>query len=128
MGSYKDLWPINLDDLTEDERKVVLNGCGAKGVKVPHFGYFCDACNEHDLRYWQGGDERKRALADALFLADMREAASRAAWWKRGALYGAAWLYYRAVKKAGMFVFPYGTSRTRADLKAAARKLRWSQR
>ena len=100
-------------DLTPYERELVVDGCGlkARGLVVPDFGVFDDACAQHDAGYWQGGSEADRQRYDRQFLLDMLAASRRQSWWKRPWLSLAAWTYYRAVQRGGALVFGYRSPR-----------------
>ena len=52
------------------------NGCGAcsgfwKFFKPPHYKFFVDECNQHDIAYNIGGDEKDRKGADRKLFFDM---------------------------------------------------------
>lgn len=67
--------PISYWGATEDERKAVCNGCGAKGgVKVPNTFYglsIKDSCNIHDWMFKEGTTWADMLFANAIFLLNM---------------------------------------------------------
>lgn len=61
--------------LTREQRKEICNGCGAKGgIPIPDSFLFLDiseACNIHDFRYWIGGTQEDKDIADEEFLDNL---------------------------------------------------------
>lgn len=104
--------PCRFRNLTEIEKKVICNGCGAKGgwFKPPNYT-FTASCNRHDFSYWLGGDEGGRKRADRGFLDAMlydakwksvsRWGFNLRPWWRRYWFKGAAYRYYWAVRIGG---------------------------
>ncbi len=117
--------PCRYRNLTEVEKNVICNGCGAKGgwFKPPNY-CFTASCNHHDFNWWLGGnrddlDKSNRAffksmLQDAIWrhtgtqggaLVAWRYAGNdgrvehfvKRPWWRRVWYKGAAWRYYWAV-------------------------------
>lgn len=94
--------------LSDRERAALGNGCGSKGGWFDPPDYlFTASCCHHDFNYWLGGSEADRAKADRQFLVAMLIDASRAPWWARWWLRGAAWRYYLAVRWFGARHFNY---------------------
>jgi endogenous inhibitor of DNA gyrase (YacG/DUF329 family) len=63
---------IRYEDLTEDQKERICNGCGPKAGWVPVPEFFCHAsCDKHDFSYWIGGTEEDRHKADDGFLRAM---------------------------------------------------------
>lgn len=114
---------IAYECLSEDEIFLVANGCGAKNAPVPDWGYFMDACGEHDLRYWEGGTEADRYIADREFYINMHKAARKARWYLKWPLYAAARFYFAVVKRTGVLTYHYGERRTLEDLEALKQHL-----
>lgn len=48
--------PVKYEDLTEDQKNEICNGCGGKGglVKPPYRVFFNPICHRHDYDYWCG--------------------------------------------------------------------------
>lgn len=67
--------PISYWESTEEQRKEVCNGCGAKGgVKFPNTFYglsIKDSCNIHDWMWNEGTTLADKLFADAIFLMNM---------------------------------------------------------
>lgn len=109
---------LKYSDLTQEQKKIITNGCGGKGMglKPPQF-FFNASCNHHDFYYWRGGTEEDRTIADIQFLDAM---------WKDteladnifGKLYNktAALVYFSAVRLFGWHYFYYGTMKTTYNL------------
>ena len=96
---------IRYHDLTEEQKKVICNGCGPKGGWMPVPEFFCHAsCNHHDFNYWLGYREIDREKADKQFYVEMKKDAERNPW-KRVV----AWSYYKAVRWFGGACFHYST-------------------
>jgi hypothetical protein len=94
---------IRYRDLTEEQKKIVCNGCGPKGGWVPVPDFFCKAsCDHHDFRYWKGGSEADREAADHDFLVMMLEDAG-----SNPAKQTIAITYWMAVRLFGAFCFHY---------------------
>jgi hypothetical protein len=109
---------ISFKDLTEEEKKLVCNGCGGKGglIDPPEF-FFKASCNHHDFNYWRGCTESDRKKADKGFYEAMKEDVKLQPVFKRPFFYLMAWIYYRAVRWQGKKFFNYGDRRrTREDL------------
>lgn len=117
---------IRLVDLTASQRAAICNGCGSKGgpfawLKPPKL-CFTDACDQHDLAYWVGGDAGAKARADLDLWIGCSEALE--AWEAekpRGRIgvalrWVAAWVFWQAVRLGGRWSFHYGRPRTDADL------------
>lgn len=104
---------IRFRHLTEEEKKIICNGCGPKGgpIPVPEF-VFTEACNHHDFNYWIGANGLQRKKADLQFLMEMLLEAGGVAKYIR-----LANLYYRAVRIFGYFCFNYAKrQRNKRDL------------
>lgn len=114
--------PCRFRNLTEVEKNVICNGCGAKGgwFKPPEY-CFTASCNRHDFSYWLGGESFERKRADEGFLRAMiydaywmirknlygRPVLKRRPWWRRYWLKGAAYRYHWAVRLGGKKSFNY---------------------
>lgn len=105
------------ENLHDDERRVITNGCGAKGgwVKPPQFR-FKASCDHHDFGYWRGGDETDRKIADARFFGAMVTDAAMLSWYRRPVHLLLSYVYYRAVRFGGRSAFHYGQKRGWEDL------------
>ena len=67
--------PLSYWEATEEQRKAVCNGCGAKGgVNVPDSMYFLCvtlACNIHDWMYKEGKTLGDFFFANAVFIMNL---------------------------------------------------------
>lgn len=97
-------------ELSDNQKKLICNGCGAKGgiVNPPDF-IFKASCNHHDFLYWVGNTEEERKYADKAFYKYMKIDISE----KKGVIKKAyyhiwAYAYYRAVRLFGKKYFNYG--------------------
>jgi hypothetical protein len=108
---------IRYGDLTDAQRALVCNGCGAKGgfINPPEFR-FGASCDHHDFNYWIGGDDSDRLRADRQFFRAMLDDARELPQMSRYAHVAAAWIYFRSVRLWGGGAFHYGTPRTARDL------------
>lgn len=99
---------VRFRDLTEDQKKLICNGCGPKGgyFKPPNF-IFKDSCNHHDFNYWLGYTEKDRKKADLQFYQAMKRAIKLQPWYKRFYYYIVAYIYYRSVRYFGKSAFNY---------------------
>ena len=106
-------------DLSEEQKKKICNGCGAKGswIKVPDFR-FVASCDQHDFYYWRGGQEYDRKIADDEFYIIMkRDIKNQDFGWSRRVWYRSwAWTYYKAVRYFGKSAFAFGEMKTIKDL------------
>ncbi|MBU0992386.1 MAG: phospholipase [Proteobacteria bacterium] len=102
--------------LTEEEKRHICNGCGAKGgwIKPPQF-VFKESCDHHDYNYFLGYKEIHRKKADRQFYAAMCRQVRERLWYRRPALYTAAYVYYRAVRLFGRKYFYYGDKEQELD-------------
>lgn len=109
---------IYLWQLSSSEKAQVCNGCGPKSWKstIPTW-HGRDACCQHDLSYWEGGDEQDRADADRALYQDLILRARPAWFGARIWMRFLAWCFYRSVKRRGSRFFHYGVQRTLHDLK-----------
>lgn len=108
-------------DLTPEERAIVCNGCGGKGLWLkPPDWLFKASCDHHDFNYWLGCTEEDRRRADWQFYLAMIEDTLSAPWWRRPFARARAWVYYTAVRLFAKSFFYYGPrERTREDLEKA---------
>lgn len=110
---------LHFHHLTPFEVKCICNGCGGKGGKIdpPEF-LFNASCNQHDFYYWRGGNESDRLKADIMFYNEMKADAKDETKLVKRLLYIAmAFVYYRAVRRAGKKFFNYTDKpMTREDL------------
>ena len=92
------------------------NGCGAcsgfwRFFRPPHYKFFVEECNRHDLAYNAGGNAIDRHIADLLLYRDMT-ATVKVYFYKRKPLSRAwflalCWCYYVGVRLAGSGNFNY---------------------
>ena len=102
-----------VSDLSPQQRYKLCNGCGSKGgpVPVPDF-IWKDACDQHDLDYWVGGNELDRLAADrALLQSILLSSFTAETAWARTRRKVAAHAYYWAVRAFGARSFHYGKPR-----------------
>jgi len=97
---------IRFNDLTDEEKEMICNGCGPKGglIPIPNFRFEA-SCNHHDFNYYIGCTEKQRKKADKQFLAAMRLDAGRNIYYRVW-----AYTYYMAVRAFGKKCFYYGPS------------------
>ncbi len=57
---------IRFADLTEEQKKVICNGCGGKGsfFRPPRSAVYEEMCNHHDFNYSLGGGWKDKLKAD----------------------------------------------------------------
>ena len=104
------------EDLNEEQRSFISNGCGPKGsFKVPDL-LFKDACDVHDFYYWRGNTEEWRLKGDKVMLFIMRHNANKAVWWKRPFYHTMALVYFWQVRHKGWAFFNYEKEKTMDDL------------
>ena len=98
--------------LTDYQREMICNGCGAKGgiVPVPEF-LFHASCDHHDFNYWVGGHRLQRKKADLQFYREMLRDAGDSRYYKFWAK-----VYYRAVRWFSAPYFHWGRQRDLYDL------------
>jgi len=110
---------MELNDLNEKQREYVSNGCGGKDSRFPVPDLiFSDLCDQHDLDYWVGGDEKARKKVDRKFYKRM----ARKAWIDPGMQF-AAFTFYRAVRRFGHEYFYYGAERVIDELNLEMEKV-----
>ena len=104
-------------DLTDWQKKEIVNGCGGKGgwLRPPDF-LFKASCNQHDFYYWRGGNSSDKKTADKAFYKFMKKDCDDAKWYNRVLHYKTAWTYYMAVKLFGKSYFGFGDMKTAEDL------------
>ncbi len=112
---------IYLWQITSAQRAHVCNGCGPRSWKrtIPTW-HGVDACCQHDLAYWVGGDEEDRAEADHALYSDLIARAKPAWLGARMWMRFLSWCFYRSVRHEGARYFHYGVPRTLMDLKDRA--------
>lgn len=97
---------------TKEERKVICNGCGGKGSRVPVPNFmFRASCDHHDANYWIGGHEGDRVKADQQFYSEMVDDVYRLSFWRWPIARFLARRYYRAVRRFGRSFFHFGRQR-----------------
>lgn len=111
---------VHFSDLSEYDKKLICNGCGPKKCKHKFPDYiFTKACNEHDFRYWRGGNEMDRTEADVKLLFSMIDSIrnTRNLGFKR-TIYYFLWasVYYLSCAIGGWSFFLYGKKKTKNDL------------
>ena len=105
-------------DLTPNQKRIICNGCGGKGSKVPVPEFlFHASCNHHDFEYWRGCTKEDRRKADVNFYREMLRDAKGASWIKQPYYKLWAWIYFRAVRMFGGKFFHY--SMAQRDEKSA---------
>lgn len=117
--------PCRYSNWTDEERSVICNGCGGKGMGalVPDF-MFGASCDHHDANYWIGGNEGDRVKADQQFYSELVDDVYRLAFWRWPIARFLAWRYYRAVRRFGRTFFHYGHPRGWHDLEEAMKAKR----
>jgi len=107
---------LKYSDLSDEQRKLICNGCGVKGwiVKLPNF-LFKASCNQHDFYYWRGCTELDRKLADTEFYGWMKADIEDTAWYLKPLYHIWAYAYYLAVRLFGSKYFSYGASKKSLD-------------
>lgn len=123
MVNYTELY---YDDLTEEQKSLICNGCGPKafGMKVPQF-CFLASCDKHDFNYWKGCTEEDRKKYDSGFFWAMMEDVGNAKIYKRLFYAGWALLFYTLVRLKGKDYFHYADNkRTKADLLLEIKRLK----
>ena len=96
-------------DLSEWDREILLNGCGAEGGFHLNL-IFKEICNLHDFRYRCGGSEEDRESYDLEFRDGLHAAVDALSWWRfisRWTLRRAAKFYYYLVVQYGQSTFTY---------------------
>ena len=100
---------FSYEDLNTEEKKYLCNGAGRKGFWgwiVPEF-VFTEPSNRHDFKYWQGGSEEDRKIADREYLnqlldtAEYRKNGKKRSLLSRMFLRRMAFIYYTAVTECG---------------------------
>ena len=100
-------------ELNVIEQLLVANGCGGKSsiIKPPNFVFGC-ACNEHDSKYYYGGNKERRKFSDKEFYKQMKQSIkeSDASYLRKFHYKIWAWIYYIEVRRhgAGFFNFRQG--------------------
>lgn len=93
LSAHKDYW-----DLSDEEKKDICNGCGAKGAwynfLIPS-GAFDVACNIHDYDYFVGNTQDDKRKADRRFINNMNRIVS--------ATKSKPLRVYRAIKAKGFY-------------------------
>jgi len=99
---------IKYSDLTDNQKSLITNGCGAKGgfINPPDF-IFKASCNQHDFYYWRGMDEEDRKKADNAFYKYMRIDISEVSFHKKPYYHLWAFSYYSMVRLFGKKYFSY---------------------
>lgn len=109
---------IRYKDLSEEQKKGICNGCGAKGgwFNPPDFIYK-SVCNHHDFNYWLGCTESDRIKADFQFLEQIYRIAKDYSFFRRWHYYFIGVIYFSAVRVFGKRHFYYADKeRTLQDL------------
>lgn len=100
--------PATFVGCPESLRREVCNGCGPAGAKIDLVPDDLlglpvkDICDRHDWMYHEGHD---RALADAVFIANLTLVVRREGGPLVGPRLAAAWAFYRAVSAFGGLCF-----------------------
>lgn len=110
MINWQTLKPVKYEDLTAEQKRLIVNGCGGKGglVKPPHRIFFKASCNHHDYAYWCGGTEADRLKADKMLYNLMVDDCKDLPWcsWMRYRPW--CWAYFKGVRIAGKKFFSFG--------------------
>ena len=106
--------------MNEYDKIVIANGCRPEwlskkipdkleNILKPYFDeIFKSDCNIHDYKYYIGGNEQDKKIADKDFYKAMKQSVKRNAhWYSRLWFYYKAWQYYRLVKKFGNSAFNF---------------------
>lgn len=117
-GGWQEIIVFRYDNLSDEQKKFVTNGCGDDVFNVPDL-IFNDACCRHDFYYWLGHTDIDRRNADKQFLRNMLDAAYNhncPKGWKIFYIIMAI-VYYIAVRLFSSANFYYGPSyKTMDDL------------
>jgi len=95
-------------ELTEEEKKKVCNGCGAKGsflAKMIPQGKFREACNIHDYMYYIGKTDEDKKVADRVFINNLNRIVEAMPLVLKPLAKSLARVYYEAVAKFGYEAF-----------------------
>jgi hypothetical protein len=90
--------------LSEEEKRRICNGCGAKGSKLNFLipqGVFKEACNIHDYMYFIGRNNNDKRKADRVFINNLYRIVEASPKWIRPIRKARAKSYYLAVSKFG---------------------------
>ena len=138
-------------NLNEYDKLVICNGCrpsyisehlptALENALEPYFDeIFKKACDNHDICYYFGGDEKQRKRCDKRFYKAMKKSIKQKShWYSRLWFYYKAWQYYRLVRRFGKASFnnpakqllpsqiPYLDDKIRKDgVECTWRKNRW---
>jgi len=105
---------VRYSQLTDDEKKIVCNGCGTKlTYKIIPDLFFEADCNQHDFYYKRGGDAFDRMEADVMFYAHMLKSINDkyAHWYQKIFAFSIATVYFIVVRVLGIFAFRWGKYR-----------------
>ena len=97
------------EDLTQEEKEEICNGCGGKGgiVTPPHAIFFETSCNHHDYGYYKGTTEKDRKRCDKNLRTAMNKDCSKLPWYKWLRYRPWCELYYLGVRSVGWKFFNY---------------------
>ena len=108
--------------LNEYDKLVICNGCRPSWLSKripdkleealkPYFDeIFKEACNEHDICYFSGGDEKCFKECNKKFYKAMKKSIKRNShWYSRLWFYYKAWEYYKLVSKFGKPCFHWNS-------------------
>ena len=97
--------PLGYHKLTPEAKKVICNGCGAKGgIDFPDSMWgqsMTVACDIHDYMWYASSSSYDVRLANEYFWYNMKVIVKQGSWWLRGLRYARAHKYYLAVKWFG---------------------------
>lgn len=111
-------------DLTQEEKELVSNGCGAKKlIRPPKIKEFEASCGHHDYLYYKGGGLGNKVRADVLFLAHLlKDCAKLKNVFIMLVYIHIALLYFSLVLLFGHWpMFKYGKIKTNLEILAKAR-------
>jgi len=111
---------FSYEDLTEEEKEFLTDGCGNHFLDVPDF-LWTESCRRHDFEYWSGYTKEDRSAADWDWFWNMIsdvDRADRERLARSPLVYkGLAFIYFIAVRLFSSKYFEYGDRyKTRADL------------
>ena len=100
---------LKYEDLTEEDKKKICNGCGGKGsiIKPPHRIFFKASCNHHDYGYYKGGTERDRLTCDTKFYNEMKRDCKCLPFYQKLRYVPWCLIYFKSVRIFGKKYFNY---------------------
>ncbi len=101
------------EDLTDEEKAMICNGCGGKGsfIRPPHGAFYEASCNHHDYGYWKGCTEEDRLVCDQGLKKAMIKDCSTLPWYEQLRYRPWVEIYYMAIRVFGRRFFYYGSEK-----------------